>query len=150
MAKKPAPKTTGYTVAARTPSGRIKSYKDATGKIVSARQYRQQRAGGLTGEQITQIRKAGKVRTTQKAIKRGEQFNKLLKTYQQREAEETGRKRSQAEILADKKFWRATENLGAKRSKSTSGKRAKALEEFGLRPRHAPWKVGESPKKGGK
>lgn len=137
----------------RTPSGRIKNYYDPSTKNVwSARQYRQARAGGVTGEERTAIRTAEralpKVREVRKrATRQRENIQYLVKAYQERERIETGKRRSKDAILKDPNFWRAVEDLTARGSKSPTGKRARAMEEFGLRPRNASWKVGQSPKK---
>ena len=134
----------------RTPSGRIKNYYDPeTHYVWSARQFRKARAGGVTAEQRQTIRAAGLEDLQRKVQKSGEDLNMLLEAYQHREQIETGKKRSKKAILQDPKFRKAAEGITHKRSTSPKGVRAKALEEFGLRPRNAPWRAGESPKKNG-
>lgn len=138
----------------RTPSQRIKNYYDPVTKYVwSARQYRQARAGGIRGEEITAARKAAALTgldtraILSQAKARKERIPWLIDAYKNRVQTETGKRISKKEVLNDPKFWKSLQALGMDRSRSPTGKRAKAMEEFGLRPRHASWKVGESPKK---
>lgn len=138
----------------RTPSHRIKNYYDPVTKYVwSARQYRQARAGGIRGEEITAARKAAAATGIDtrailaQAKARKERVPWLIDAYRNRVLTETGKRISKKDVMSDPKFWKSLQALGMDRSRSPTGKRAKAMEEFGLRPRHASWKVGESPKK---
>ena len=132
--------------------GGAKNYQDPPqGKIFSRRQVQQYRAGGITNETAAAVKKAAKTLPKAKAVKAklrtaGEKFDRLLEAYQQREMLETGKRRSKTAITQDGKFWQALDDLTAPRSTSPTGKKARALEEFGYRPRGAPWKVGQSPK----
>lgn len=138
----------------RSAKGSIRNYKDpSTGRIVSDYERRKSLNSGLSPKEKRIIRDERRVTELHKLTHRKknrreyevEHIGYLLDKYQEREYSETKKKRSRSAILRDDRFWSDLRNLRS-RGDSPKGKKAKALESFGLRPRGSERRVGHSPR----
>lgn len=127
---------------ARTPSGRIKQYRDPiTGNVYSQRHVQQARQGGFSPEAAAKARRAGFGDVVEHAKKGGsEAVARYARLYGERRGVAPGKAQEQ------ERLWKLLRDLRSA-SNAPNGRKARALVALGLRPAGAPWRVGDSPKK---